>query len=420
MADDLTLDEGAGAKKAATDEVVAGRHIPWVKIASGTDDATDGAIVDASGNLQVEVTNGSIAGTAGTPNAGVLSVQGVGSGTTLPVTEASAAAIKTAAEAIAAAVATEGDALGDGVLLQGDDGTDRTNVLVDTSGHVQVDVLSAPSTTVTATHLDVRHLNTTDDAVVVADGGNTITVDNGGTFAVQAAQATAANLNCTEASASAIKTAAELIDDAVYVDDADWTDNTSKHILTGGLYQSAPHTVTDGDVSPMQVDVGGRTIVVGPVAADGAAAGNPVLLAGKAFDTGAPTDMSADGDVAALLVTRAGRQYVETSHPNRWSANSISTSTPTDLEVVAAPAAGFSLYVTDIIISVLEAGSVKLEFDTASAKSVIAGPYYFAANGGLSMAFHTPIKCTAAKNLGVTAVTSAHVIVTVCGHTAAG
>lgn len=43
---------------------------------------------------------------------------------------------------IAAGYATEGSALGSGVLIQGDDGTDRTNVLVDTDGHLQVDVLS--------------------------------------------------------------------------------------------------------------------------------------------------------------------------------------------------------------------------------------------------------------------------------------
>lgn len=38
--------------------------------------------------------------------------------------------------------AAEAAALGKGVLVQGDDGTDRTNVLVDTDGHLQVDVLS--------------------------------------------------------------------------------------------------------------------------------------------------------------------------------------------------------------------------------------------------------------------------------------
>ncbi len=53
-------------------------------------------------------------------------------------------------------------------------------------------------------------------------------------------------------------TALQLIDDAVYVDDADWTDNTSKHLLVGGVYQSTPHTVTDGDVTPFLTDENGR------------------------------------------------------------------------------------------------------------------------------------------------------------------
>ena len=81
MADDLTLDEGTGTKKAATDEVTSNRHVPWVKLMDGTDNGTVGAAVDSSGNLQVETTNPSIAGTAGTPNSSVLSVQGITSGT---------------------------------------------------------------------------------------------------------------------------------------------------------------------------------------------------------------------------------------------------------------------------------------------------------------------------------------------------
>jgi len=85
MADDLTLDEGTGTKKAATDEVTSNRHVPWVKLASGGDNETYGALVDSSGNLQVETTNPSIAGTAGTPNAGVLSIQGITSMTPLVV-----------------------------------------------------------------------------------------------------------------------------------------------------------------------------------------------------------------------------------------------------------------------------------------------------------------------------------------------
>jgi len=71
-----------------------------------------------------------------------------------------------------------------------------------------------------------------------------------------------------------IETAIQLLDNAVYVDDADWTDNTSSHLLVGGIYQSTDHTVTDGDVSPFQVDVNGCIVlgtsakVIGKLAAN--------------------------------------------------------------------------------------------------------------------------------------------------------
>ena len=71
-------------------------------------------------------------------------------------------------------------------------------------------------------------------------------VTNSGTFAVQVD--------------GAALTALQLIDDVVYVDDADWTNSTSKHMLVGGLYQSAPQTITDGDTGPLQVDASGNVI----------------------------------------------------------------------------------------------------------------------------------------------------------------
>jgi hypothetical protein len=138
---------------------------------------------------------------------------------------------------------------------------------------MQVDVLTMPTTTVTATDLDIRNLTNVDvvtaelsavdnavldtiaakdfatqttlaamnakmvsgtdigdvtinnstgaAAVNIQDGGNTITVDGsltvdlGANNDVTVTNATAANLNCTEASASAIKTAVETIDNAI-------------------------------------------------------------------------------------------------------------------------------------------------------------------------------------------------------------
>ena len=63
-------------------------------------------------------------------------------------------------------VAGEGTALGNGMLIQGDDGTDRTNVLVDAAGHLQVDVLTGGGSN-TPTNPTVEALS----ASAVAAGG---------------------------------------------------------------------------------------------------------------------------------------------------------------------------------------------------------------------------------------------------------
>jgi len=49
--------------------------------------------------------------------------------------------------------------------------------------------------------------------------------------------------------------------ESVYVDDANWTDSTSSHTLVGGLYQSSPQSITDGDTGPLQVNANGNLIV---------------------------------------------------------------------------------------------------------------------------------------------------------------
>ena len=87
-------------------------------------------------------------------------------------------------------------------------------------------------------------------------------------------------------------TALQLIDDAIYVDDADWTDNTSKHMLVGGVYQSAPHTVTDGDVTPFLTDVNGRLAV---------AVGNTVTVASHAVTNAGTFPVQIDGAALTSL-----------------------------------------------------------------------------------------------------------------------
>ena len=58
-----------------------------------------------------------------------------------------------------------------------------------------------------------------------------------------------------------VEVSSSSLDDSVYVDDADWTDSSSKHTLVGGLYQSSPQSITDGDTGPLQVNANGNLIV---------------------------------------------------------------------------------------------------------------------------------------------------------------
>ena len=50
------------------------------------------------------------------------------------------------------------------------------------------------------------------------------------------------------------------LDGAIYTDDADWTALSSEHFLMGGVYQSTPGTITDGDTGPLRVDPSGHLI----------------------------------------------------------------------------------------------------------------------------------------------------------------
>lgn len=48
---------------------------------------------------------------------------------------------------------------------------------------------------------------------------------------------------------------------ALYVDDAAWTNDSSSHFLTGGIYQSSPQTITDGRTAPFNITVNGAVHV---------------------------------------------------------------------------------------------------------------------------------------------------------------
>lgn len=172
------------------------------------------------------------------------------------------------------------------------------------------------------------------------------------------------------------------------------------------------------DSSTVVPAVGGGLNVQGHIAHDAADSGNPVKVGGKAkaIDGTDPGEV-AENDRADFYTDPNGRQLVSQVHPNFFNSNTNYAAAQTNTALVAAPATN-SLYVTDLVVSADGAGSVKLVEDTAGTPVTKAGPYYLAANTGLSMHFITPIKLTAAKNLGVTSTGAVNHTVTVTGYEA--
>lgn len=162
------------------------------------------------------------------------------------------------------------------------------------SGDTGVFVLAVRSDTAAATGQtdgDYTALVTDSTGRLWCNVSNTVTVashavTNAGTFAVQVD--------------GAALTALQLIDDVVYVDDADWTDDTSKHVLVGGLYQSSPQSITDGDVGPLEVTENGYLKVAVMSGAGSDTPTNPVSVTITPASVSAGSSSNFDtGDVAA-------------------------------------------------------------------------------------------------------------------------
>lgn len=101
-----------------------------------------------------------------------------------------------------------------------------------------------------------------------------------------------------------------------------------------------------------------------------------------------------------------------------WKATDQQSAAQTDTELQATPGTGLSLYITDVIISNgATAGAVKLVENTATAATVLE-TIYLPINGHYEHHFETPVKLTAAYNLGYTSVTCTTHSITVCGFTA--
>ena len=122
---------------------------------------------------------------------------------------------------------------------------------------MQVDIVSSATLTVDGSGVTqpisgtiTANLSATDNAVLDA-----MVVD------LAAIEVQLGTLGTIKVDTEAIETAVELIDDAIYADDGDFTINSDKGMLVMGL-QSVGHNITAGDVGAITVDEKGQVRTV--------------------------------------------------------------------------------------------------------------------------------------------------------------
>jgi hypothetical protein len=402
MADNVAITAGAGTD-VATDQLAGGEHVQKVKLLDGTADSATAILAGGgveAGALRVTLASDSTGLVSVDDNGGALTVDGT-------VTAELSATDNAVLDAIAAAVATEGDALGDGVLMQGDDGTDRTNVLVDAAGHLQVDVLTAPAVRA-LTNADVvtAELSATDNAVLDAIAASLALLDN----SISAGN----ELQVDVVTAPAVRA---LTNADVVTAELSATDNAVLDAAVTALQ------VIDNMIagSEAQVDIvtgptGAASLAVqGTVAHDSAAANNPVLLAGVA--RAAPQTAVAAADVAMLVTDLNGRLVVApyTMPEKEEHYTSAADITDTADDEVFAAVASTSHYITHFsaMCSHATVGTYVVLKDN---DTVIYSGYCAPAGGGFVATFPVPMKCASGVHVNVANVTNGSATrVNVCG-----
>ena len=349
MADTLDITAGAGTTIATDD--VGGAHYQRIKLSDGTADATGVIAADIgvkANALRVcpanDITDATYIGDIKFGEA-----------------EPNSAAIKTAVELLDNAI--DGAYLNVNLNIAGTDvaanagilsaQTLRVTIATDDECNNYLGTIDADTgNMVTALQLldnavDGNYLNTN------LNIAGTDCVGNAGVLAAGVLRVTIATddecnnfLGTIDADTSNMVTALQLLDNAVYVDDADWTDNTSSHLLVGGVYQSAPHTITDGDVSPLEVNANGslRVTDAGITACD---TGAVVIASGTVTTVSTVTSLSQLGGQAINLgegVIATGTQRVTIATDDDGIAHLATiagaVSTQMQCDIVAALPAG--------------------------------------------------------------------------------
>jgi len=366
MADNVVMDPGAGGETLASDDI-GGIQYPRTKVVWGADGTANDADAASGKALPVQgeaAENAAVTGnpvqvggrfdssprTLGDGDVGAIALDADGAvqisdggnsitvdgtvtadaGTNLNTsalaleTGGNLADVKTSVEIIDDAVDVEGGALASGVLLQGDDGTDRKNVNVDpTTGDIQVDVT------------------------------NSVTVE----------QSTAASLNCTEASAAAIATSVDIMDDW------DETNRCAVNLISGQVGVqggSGVDTALTQRVSlATDVALPAGTNAIGKLAA------NDGVDIGDVTVNGQPARDRLTDNIGVALQTDTILDDTTALTPKFARINN---NTSGDNELVAA-VVGKKIRV--LSITLVSAGNVTVTLESGTAGNFLAGPFEF-------------------------------------------
>lgn len=262
-----------------------------------------------------------------------------------------------------------------GTIAMGDDGTNIQSVHVDSSGDLQIDVLSSalPTGAATAANQQTDALTDTQLRATAVDVSvstmPTTNVAQSGSWSVDLG-----NINgiATETTVAAIDTKTPALGQAlaaasvpVVLPAAQITAITPPAAITG--FATAANQLPDGH--NVTVDNASLAVTgtfwqatqpvsmatnqpVGTIAHDSADSGNPIKVGGRAIN--AEITAIANNDRSDFITDLVGKQIVlPYANPENFVSGAITTAMTgtTSTSLVAAPAAGLRNYITTIIVS---------------------------------------------------------------------
>ena len=244
MADDVTVDTITGSPVVATDDD-GSRHWPYVKLAFGADNTQTLVGSISSNPLPVALSS--------TDNAVLDAI--AADTTTL-------AAVDYATQTTLAAINTKltsGTVIGDVNLGATDNAVLDSIAALLATIDADTSNLSVVGGGTEAAAIRVTLASDSTGVLSVDDGGSTLSIDDGG------GSITIDNAGLTELAAAIngssqldVNIAANALNSSTFIDDGDWTALTSYHTLMGGIYQSTPGTITDGDTGPWRMTANGE------------------------------------------------------------------------------------------------------------------------------------------------------------------